>query len=563
MTDHNLEEALRACTFCTSPELDAQVLDSVPKAQSKSSDAGTPPPRPSPRKRGREWSTARRSRVRFLAAGGALVALAALSWFLWQPTDSWAQVKEAVWSKPWIHCKYLTPEEEPHEDWLSLARGVSADRYGDWRTFSDHRLNVNYTYNPKERTLTRRLMSRTEGQQEFDRGFQTMLEQIFRGADQLDLGGRGFEIVEQKRQAVAKHGKAWQCYELDVRATTAENVGDNPTLRWTFLVDPQTRLPRYLEQGHPSMDPLIEVEISYPEKGPLDIYDMGVPRDTKLVDCVPNGDLLRIISEIKSSAERFEPHRAFNILSEPDSPWYVGTPIIVWRKGTSSRFVAGVIDAAESAAKAPDPDVDQGWWWKNRWRELFHTPIEVCDGKTFWNNEERPQGWGDRPSQATPLTWRRADWPSPKWKARPERSPWPAGSSPLFVAYPQNLVNVSAFSREPLLEFQPIDGPQDTVKVTLFTGTPEAPGEERFWVDPQRGHMVVRHEVGEFIQVVEAADRSPGGHWYPTVMRHTSVSTENGQKKTTETVTRHYLDFDVKFTDDLFKPVERPGEPLE
>ena len=53
------------------------------------------------------------------------------------------------------------------------------------------------------------------------------------------------------------------------------------------------------------------------------------------------------------------------------------------------------------------------------------------------------------------------------------------------------------------------------------------------------------------------------GIWYPTIMRCVSRWVENGQEKKQEVVTRHYFDFNAKFTDDLFKPVERPGEPLE
>jgi hypothetical protein len=503
-------------------------------------------------------------RLLVAAAGAAVVVAAALIVWLSRPAESWAQVKEAVWSKPWIHGTYTTPEGEQHEDWTSLSREVSAERHGDFVTFSDHRLNVTYSYDAKERILTRRLMLTNEGQRGFDRGFQRIVEQIFRGADRLDFGALGVEIVEQKRQPVAKHGRAWQSYGLRVRATEAEAEGENPTVQLTFLVDPQTRLPGYLMMSEPSRDPpSVEMEISYPEKGPIDIYDMGVPRDAKLVDLVPNGEVLEIISRVKSSAERFEAHRALNIISEPDAPWYVGTPFVVWRKGTSFRFVAGMIDTAAPATKAPNADIDPRTWWKNRWSELFHVPVEMCDGKTFWNNEGQPQGWGDQPNRANPLGWGRADWPSPKWNARPERSPWPAGSSPLFVAYPASLVNYAALRWAPTLDLEPADGPRNTVKVTLLTGTPEAPGEERYWIDPQRSHMVVQHELGTFVEVVDEADQSPSGLWYPTLMRHTSVVHENGQKKTIETVTRHYLDFDVKFTDDLFKPVERPGEPLD
>ena len=190
------------------------------------------------------------------------------------------------------------------------------------------------------------------------------------------------------------------------------------------------RLPRYLVLSEQSMDPpSIEMELSYPETGPIDIYDLGVPRDARLVDLVPTNDLRRVLSEIKSAAERFEKHLALNVMSDAGSPWYVGTPFAVWQKGTSYRLAFGLVDAASAPPKTPASDADQRQWWKSRWTELFHVPQQVCDGSTFWGNEARPGGWDSQPIKPNPLTSSRATWPQPKWTSRPERHPWPAGTA--------------------------------------------------------------------------------------------------------------------------------------
>ena len=323
--------------------------------------------------------------------------------------------------------------------------------------------------------------------------------------------------------------------------------------------------------------PSIEMELSYPETGPIDIHDLGVPRDARLVDLVPTNDLRRVLSEIRSAAERFEKHLALNIVSDAGSPWHVGTPFVVWRKGTNYRLAFGLVDAASAPPKTPASGADQRQWWKSRWPELSHVPFQVCDGSTFWNNEARPGGWDSQPIKPNPITSSAATWPQPKWTSRRQRHPWPADSPPLFVAYPHNLVNFRALNWEPVLDLDRADGPLGTVKVILRTGVPgSSSGEERYWIDPQRSHMVVRHESvtrdatktppAEVInrsEVVETADRSPHGIWYPTRIRHRSVIEHKGKKQNIETVTRHYLDFDVRFSDDLFKPVNRPGEPLE
>lgn len=522
--------------------------------------------------------TAAMRRAVKLSVAALVLACVGILW-LSRPNESWAQVAEALRAKPWSLGKYTTPDGELHEDWMSFSRDVSAQRHGDFVRFSDHRLNVTYVFDAKERTLTRRLDPDANGKNGADRGFADIFQQVCRGAEKLNLAAAGVELVEQKRGSVTKHGRTWQTYDLAIRIVDAGVVDEKPIVRVTFLVDPQTHLPHYLVMSEPSMKPpSIEMELSYPESGPIDIYSLGVPRDAKLVDLVPIGDIRRVIAEIKSSAERFESHLALNVMSDAESPWYVGTPFAVWRKGTSQRTVYGLVDADSLSPKAPTSDVDQRMWWNKRWTELFQVPHEICDGSTFWNNAAQPAGWQDQPNKPNPITWKRATWPRPKWTSRPERSPWPASTSPLFVAYPQNLADFHALRWEPVLDLDPADGPMDTVKIILRTGSTGTPsGEERYWIDTQRSHMVVRHESVTFdasqtvpmevvnqSEVVEKADRSPQGIWYPTFIRHISVIGQNGEKKKTiETITRHYLDFDVKFTADLFKPVERPGETLK
>ncbi len=521
-----------------------------------------------------------RGRGGLAAAAACVAAVAAVLWLL-HPNESWAQVAEALRSKPWCLGKYTTPDGELHEDWMSFCNDVSAGRDGDSVRFSDHRLNVTYVYSSKDHALTRRLDPEAGGKKGADRWFQDVFQQIIRGAEKLDVAMPGIELVEQKEGLVAKHGRTWRSYDLAIRPVDANVAGQKPIVRLTFLVDPQTRqkrLPRYLVLSEPSMDPpSIEMELSYPETGPIDIYDLGVPRDAKLVDLVPRNDLRRVLSEIKSAADRFDEHVALNVMSDAGSPWYVGTPFAVWRKGTSYRLAFGLVDAASAPPEPPASDADQRRWWKSRWSELFHVPQLVCDGSSFWGNEARPGGWDSQPNKPNPITSSAATWPQPKWKSRTERNPWPAGSPPLFVAYPWNLVNFHALGWEAVLDLDPADGPLDTVKIILRTGVRgSSSGEERYWIDTQRGHMVVRHEsmtrdatntppaeVINLLEVVETADRSPRGIWYPTEIRHISVTEQEGKKHRIETVTRHYLDFDVRFADDLFKPVKRPGEPLE
>ena len=62
--------------------------------------------------------------------------------------------------------------------------------------------------------------------------------------------------------------------------------------------------------------PTMQFIFSYPEKGPVDVYALGVPRDAKLVDLVPPADLARVIDGIKASAERFGPYFTINVITD-------------------------------------------------------------------------------------------------------------------------------------------------------------------------------------------------------------------------------------------------------
>jgi hypothetical protein len=520
---------------------------------------------------------------RRLGLAGVIAFVAAVAAVLWlsHPNESWSQVADALRKKPWCLAKYTTPNGEFHEAWISFTSDVSAQRDGNFTRFSDHRLNVAYQYDSKERTLTRSLEPEDGGKKGADRWFEKVFQQITGGAEKLDVATPGVEVVEEKQGLVAKYGRTWRSYELAIRPVDAHNAASKPVERLTFLVDPETRqerLPRYLMLSEPSMNPpSIEMALSYPETGPSDIYDLGVPRDAKLVDLVPANDLRRILSKIKSAAERFEKHLALNVSSDAGSPWFVGTLFVLWQRGTSYRSVFGLVDAASAPPKTPPSDADQRRWWKSRWTELFHVANQVCDGSTIWSNEARPVDWHIEQIKPHPLTSSRQAWPQPKWTSRPVRHPWPADSPPLFVAYPYNLVNFLALNWEPVLDLHPADGPVNTVKVILRSGVPDSSsGEERYWIDTQRSYMVVRHEsvtrdapkappveAINLSEVVETADRSPNGIWYPTRIRHIHVIEPTGKKQTIETVTRHYLNFDVRLSDDLFKPIDRPGEPLE
>jgi hypothetical protein len=234
----------------------------------------------------------------------------------------------------------------------------------------------------------------------------------------------------------------------------------------------------------------------------------------------------------------------------------------------------GIVDREAPPIAAPGEGTDQQAWWKARWRELVHVPTEVEDGKSYWMNDAYQQGIEESPATQE-RSGKRAEISQPKWRHDPQFRSGSTVPSPLFYVYP----NAAAeYPWEGVLESHPSDGPANTVRLTLRAKMPQSnvATEHRLWIDAARSYMVVRNEAVNLDTSktppretlnhtfsVEKAERSPRGIWYPTVMRYKSVWEENGEQKKRESVTRHYFDFDARFPDELFKPAERPGEPLE
>jgi len=90
--------------------------------------------------------------------------------------------------------------------------------------------------------------------------------------------------------------------------------------------------------------------------------------------------------------------------------------------------------------------------------------------------------------------------------------------------------------------------------------SPKTITPERYWLDPQRGNLMVRKE--QFLaskpdepagasEVLSAA-RTPQGLWYPTAVRliGNTVSLEDNTRS--DTYVRYYLEFDADIPDELF-----------
>ncbi|TWU44471.1 hypothetical protein Poly51_61860 [Rubripirellula tenax] len=480
---------------------------------------------------------------------------------------SLADVAQAVSRKPWIHMTLRgtakgTAERE-EEVWYSPIRNVSATRHNEWTKFSDHTLRVFYSYEATERVLYR-VPEFDKGQQsrlaDFVEAFSLLLANGSAPDDPLAklefLGERrdGLTVENQKTQKVTETGREWLDYTL-----TLIIQGMEQPIKVLFRVDPISKLPHLGratgQQNGQSFS--MEATFDYPETGPEDIYAMGVPRDAKLVDRVPKDDLARLIAGVAAGRVRFDDFRAVVVHTHGKGPsWRNHQVEVVHRKGNRIRRDFGFfeVDPVE-----PPQDADMRKWWTGRAKEAQYQPASIAiagvermfDVRTI----NQPDGSQRREAVAgRPLgTGIDAEqWIPSFYTLTPDY----AGRPPL---------GVPSQNKEAIIEPDRGDGPEGTVLLRVATsGRSDSasnpadnkkralPGGWRFWIDPDREHLVMRWDMHGMSHIVESVAQSPKGRWYPTRVRRTSSRPKAG-----DDITEFYVEFDVEIPDALFD-LEKP-----
>ena len=489
-----------------------------------------------PPRRASQW----RPRLVVGSAVAALaVAAAALAVMFLRPTNAWAQVAQALQGKPWVHTKSVGPDGKVYvETWSSVQNGVSAFRHGTDVEYHDTALRTFTKYVATENVIYR--LPENPGQEAQDPNF---FRQLLESKGPAKSPLFGMEVVAQSRHDVVEDGRAW----VDIDLTLKVIAGDRKqTMR--FRVDPKTTLP------HSCVFQSIEGPIGtrlfdYPNRGPADIYDLGVPRTAKLVDRIPSDHLGQLLSSLTAGRVRFDDYLGI-------VDWDGFSIKRVWRKGRKWR-VDILLPSPKKQLLIPR-DADAAWW-KEHQRDYTFLVQAICDGENVYyyrtvGNSFMPDANGP-PRLKLSMT-------QPIYATDDPFMPWP-DMFPEHVGHPS--VWQPSDDREFVVESRPADGPSGTtclrVRDTRFLDN-QIPDLYKLWIDPQQSFMALRQETSVFestnppklayveTKVIESLARSPGGHWFPTrVLRKTS----NFQG---EQVWRYLLDFDAALPDQMFQPLK-------
>jgi hypothetical protein len=509
------------------------------------------------------------------ATCAAVVVLVLVPGLLLRPQTSFAEVTTAVLQQPWIHVRSVYSGDGESEEWFSPTKDISASRSRDSVKYEDYRLQVYYSYNSAEQVLYRGPVVWKSQAGQFE-SMAEALKVLLQGDHPPDkplahLGFLGSErdkmkVLDQRVEKVTEKDHTW----LDYRLTVKYSESADP-VRMLFRVDASTKLPRLCRtEGHWDGKPVTrENQFDYPERGPADIYDLGVPKTAKLVDRVPAGDLKRILETLKAGRDRMDQYRAMFVmqLEGIDYAWWAERPEIFYRKGDRYRrdFVGGG-PRDRGTLKPPAADVDLRNWWLDRAKLHRFYPIYVQVGPTSYTcmlktaidpdgSQHQEIGSVDKyvynlkPGETVPVDYSMR----PEWGCRP-----PMG--------------IGDEHQEPMLDLHPAEGPSGCILLSVGHTTKEGRVNEkgigladgiRYWLDPQRDYIVmrwdsvVRDEKGQEKIIesdrVEETARSPQGVWFATKIRRKNPSPD-GKSKPIDQVYHIYVDFDAELPDSLFEP---------
>lgn len=498
---------------------------------------------------------------RWLAGATALAVLSAavLLAIMLLPIGSsraLAQIVEAVAAKTWLHASGTGPDGKPAEMWFSTKNGILGCRTGDSLVFVDQVHGTMDVYGaPAAPGTVHRMPLENVPSPGIDAARQSFLS-LLSGDLQQAMKAGDQQVLEHKKKSIRVDGQDL----VEHRFVVGRQGQDAARSESLLQVDPKTSLP-VSWQMKLGGKLLFDFKVSYPDHGPLTIAALGAPESAKIVDGSPPVAFQRVLVATSSARRRFDNYHAVVVESNQLNRARKWDDVYrIWRKGDLWR-----VDRCQgNFADHEEKDVADGKkWWLAQVRTMKSYPREIWDGKKIWTFE---------PQYANPRQQDPADSNFPLIASLKGTSVDPTDRKdplsrmhmleiPEFYGY-EHLnrgaqLGFRAETRQVELDKQPMTL-VDIIKTANVT--PKSTSPQRYWLDPQRGNLMVRKE--QFLvskpdesagasEVLSAA-RTPQGLWYPTAVRliGNSVSLEDNTRS--DTYVRYYLEFDADIPDELF-----------
>lgn len=287
----DIEKTVKKLNFTASAKLHDRILDDVLDAQderkkSKSASAG-----PNIRR------TIMKSRIGKLAAVAVIVIAVVGGIYMLEDTSTsvaLGQVKAAMEKVKWMR---VVSEGSDSEMWLGFKAKIIIVKENDGAvTYTDFGQRQDFQYMPDTQTIT---VSNIPNQiyELGPKGPLGMLESPLGVMDDIRkvVEADGGQITNSRGKYEGSEVAIWkfshkepECYSLDANGKLVqvprEEYGDETI---TVFIDTKQNLPlgvttKFVKDG--TLLHETHTKLEYPETGPKDIYDLGVPKSAKVVD---------------------------------------------------------------------------------------------------------------------------------------------------------------------------------------------------------------------------------------------------------------------------------------
>ena len=279
----NIERLIKNETIKTSPAVNEAVFndlaDKLDKAQSAQANTNQP----------NIWSTIMKSKKTQLALAAVIIiaAMIGINHFGGSvdiTSVAFADVISAMKDIKWMHQNSKGFENGINgtgEQWVGFDAKIHAGKWADGKvTFWNVKEHKKYTYDPEKNTIT--VDYAPENELPWGTSSPTTL-----------LEGMYDAFIKQGAEIVTKQAdyKGHKVIAMDI--SLQMNVGDKTINQSLILnIEPDTKhLINAVIKGEDSEGNILmdgKVEFSYPQNGPENIYDLGVPRDAKIINNVPD-----------------------------------------------------------------------------------------------------------------------------------------------------------------------------------------------------------------------------------------------------------------------------------
>jgi hypothetical protein len=246
------------------------------------------------------WRIITRSRIMRIAAAAVIIMVVMI--FIRQFGGSmdgaavaFGQVTNAVEKMPWVAISGTSEVTQNRlELFISPQHQIRVAKTQDGRVFwSDFLKRQRKVYDPEDNTLT---ISYEYESDEFDE--QDELPWNYLG---LIIAPELLEGATVTRRSEVVEGRETEVYEIG-------RSEDEGTVCFTVRTDPRHHLPITITVKAVSSDGRVvesmEGRFEYPEQGPADVYELGVPQDARVIDELPRPgakELLEICRKYRSN----------------------------------------------------------------------------------------------------------------------------------------------------------------------------------------------------------------------------------------------------------------------